>query len=178
MSVTVGLVDSEPRVHTMPGTGKPLLPGDDPFYRAPAGIDHLALGTVLRSRAVEVALFGVVPQKVSAWQLLYRTNDLHGAPQVAVTTVLLPWDADPTAARPLLSYQCAIDAVAARCFPSYALRRGPGHWGPSRPGSFCCWPASWLAAGQYRYPITRDPTGTGERHASPATAHSTASEQR
>ena len=100
------------------------MPGDDPFYRAPAGIAHLALGTVLRSRAVEVALFGVVPQKVSAWQLLYRTTDLHGAPQVAVTTVLLPWDTDPTAARPLLSYQCAIDAVAARCFPSYALRRG------------------------------------------------------
>lgn len=106
------------------GVGRPGLPGDDPFYRPPAGVDGLAAGTVLRSRAVEVALFGVVPQKVSAWQLLYRTSDLHGTPRVAVTTVLLPWDADPTVARPLLSYQCAIDAVAAQCFPSYALRRG------------------------------------------------------
>lgn len=41
-----------------------------------------------------------------------------------MTTVLLPWGADPTEPRPLVSFQCAIDAVSSQCFPSYSLRRG------------------------------------------------------
>ena len=102
----------------------PLLPPDDPFYLAPPGAELLAPGTVVRSRSVELALFGVVRQRIVAWQLLYRTCDLDGAPEVSVTTVLLPWGADPTRPRPLISFQCAIDAVAPRCFPSYALRLG------------------------------------------------------
>ncbi len=102
----------------------PLLPPDDPFYLAPPDLACLAPGTVVRSRPVELALFGLVPQRISAWQLLYRTCDLDGEPEVSVTTVLLPWDADPAVSRPLVSFQCAIDAVAPRCFPSYALRRG------------------------------------------------------
>ncbi len=102
----------------------PLLPPDDPFYLAPPDLACLAPGTVVRTRPVELALFGLVPQRISAWQLLYRTCDLDGAPEVSVTTVLLPWDADPAVSRPLVSFQCAIDAVAPQCFPSYALRRG------------------------------------------------------
>ncbi|MFD4460363.1 lipase family protein [Nocardia sp. NPDC058480] len=101
----------------------PLLPPDDPFYATPPGIDALAPGTVVRSRPVEVALFGVIRQRIAAWQLLYRTCDLDGAPEVSVTTVLLPWGASARP-RPLVSFQCAIDAVAPQCFPSYALRRG------------------------------------------------------
>ncbi|MFD3591626.1 lipase family protein [Nocardia sp. NPDC058640] len=101
----------------------PLLPPHDPFYATPPGIDLLAPGAVVRSRPVEVALFGVVRQRISAWQLLYRTCDLDGVPEVAVTTVLLPWGSSARS-RPLVSFQCAIDAVAPQCFPSYALRRG------------------------------------------------------
>lgn len=101
----------------------PLLPPEDPFYDTPPGIDALAPGTVVRSRPVEVALFGVVRQRITAWQLLYRTCDLNGTPEVSVTTVLLPWGASARP-RPLISFQCAIDAVAPQCFPSYALRRG------------------------------------------------------
>ncbi|MFD4438549.1 lipase family protein [Nocardia sp. NPDC058519] len=100
----------------------PVLPPDDPFYATPPGIEALAPGTVVRSRPVEVALFGVFRQRITAWQLLYRTCDLDGAPEVSVTTVLLPWGA--SGPRPLVSFQCAIDAVAPQCFPSYALRRG------------------------------------------------------
>ena len=40
-----------------------------------------------------------------------------------MTTVIVPRGKNP-ARCPVLSYQCAIDAVAARCFPSYALRHG------------------------------------------------------
>ena len=102
---------------------RPLLPADDPFYRPPRGYQHAEPGTVLRSRDVELAFLGLVPQPVKAIQLLYRTMDLNGEPEATVTTVIVPAELDPEHACPLLSYQCAIDAMSSRCFPSYALRR-------------------------------------------------------
>ncbi|MEV0249567.1 lipase family protein [Nocardia sp. NPDC050712] len=100
------------------------LPSADPFHRPPKGFANRPAGTVLRSRKIELALFGLVPQQVSAWQLLYRSADLHGTPEVAITTVLLPEGADPAEDRPLLAFQTAMDAVTEKCSPSYALRRG------------------------------------------------------
>lgn len=100
-----------------------LRPENDPFYYPPLGFDRLESGAIMRSRRVELALFGRIPQRVDAWQLLYRTCDLNGIAQAAVTTVILP-AGEPVGRRPLLSYQCAIDAVTSTCFPSYALRRG------------------------------------------------------
>lgn len=123
----------EPTVLRPSKRNRPLLPVDDPFYVDPTDGQQLPAGTLLRSREVELALLGVVPQKVSAWQLLYRTADLDGRPEVAVTTVLLPAGADPDEGRPLLAYQCAIDAVSSQSFPSYALQRGsrsPGNIAP------------------------------------------------
>src|SRR6476661_6813988 len=69
---------------------RPLLPRDDPFYDPPQGFQHAAPGTVLRSRDVEVAFLGLVPQKFSATQLLYRTTDLNDHPQATATTVIVP----------------------------------------------------------------------------------------
>jgi triacylglycerol lipase len=103
---------------------RPELPAKDPFSVPPQGFEHSRPGTVLRSRDVELAFLGFVPQKVTATQLLYRSTDLNGLPQAAVTTVVVPAERAAGAAGPLLSYQCAIDAVAGSCFPSYALRRG------------------------------------------------------
>jgi triacylglycerol lipase len=103
---------------------RPLLPSKDPFYTPPAGYEQALPGTVLRSRAVELAFLGLIPQRFSATQLLYRSTDLNGDPEVAVTTVVVPAQRDPDLVCPVVSYQCAIDAVAERCFPSYALRRG------------------------------------------------------
>jgi hypothetical protein len=103
---------------------RPVVPAKDPFYKPPPGFEHADPGTVLRSRDVELAFMGLVRQPFTATQLLYRTTDLHGMPQATATTVIVPTEraaADPV---PLVSYQCAIDAVAGRCFPSYALRRG------------------------------------------------------
>jgi alpha-beta hydrolase superfamily lysophospholipase len=102
---------------------RPELPDDDPFYDPPQGFQHAAPGTILRSRDVEVAFLGLIPQKFFATQLLYRTTDMHGQPEATVTTVIAPADRGPERVCPVLSYQCAIDAVASRCFPSYALRR-------------------------------------------------------
>ncbi|WP_371869941.1 lipase family protein [Mycobacterium kubicae] len=101
-----------------------LTPDEDPFYSAPPDFEQSEPGTLLRSRPVELGFLGLIKQPVQATQLLYRSTNLHGEAEVAVTTVLLPDRSDPTAVRPLLSYQCAIDAVTPRCFPSYALRRG------------------------------------------------------
>ncbi len=102
---------------------RPLLPADDPFYDPPQGFQHAAPGTVLRSRDVEVAFLGLIPQKFTATQLLYRTTDMNGEPEATVTTVIAPAERAPGQVCPVLSYQCAIDAVTSRCFPSYALRR-------------------------------------------------------
>lgn len=118
----VGSGDSESDGSIRPR--RSLLPSEDPFYVPPVDFPYHPPGTVLRTRKIRIALFGVVRQKVNAWQLLYRSSDLHGEPETAVTTVLLPHGADPNQPRPLLAFQCAIDAVAERCFPSYALRSG------------------------------------------------------
>ncbi|MGW5311312.1 lipase family protein [Nocardia thailandica] len=104
------------------GRQRPLLPSADPFWAAPADLEALAPGALIRSRPVELALFGMVRQRVRAWQLACRSSDLHGRPEVAVTTVVLPAGA-PEPDRPLLLFQSAIDAVTERCAPSYALRR-------------------------------------------------------
>lgn len=122
-----------PDLLASPWRAAPLLPPEDPFYTAPPAVESLAPGEVVRARPVETALFGLVPQRITAWQLLYRTCDLDGRPEVSVTTVLLPADADPARSRPLVSFQCAIDAVAPQCFPSYALRRGAATLGSIAP---------------------------------------------
>jgi Secretory lipase len=102
---------------------RPLLPSEDPFYQPPPGYQHAMPGTVLRSRDVELAFLGLIPQRAMATQLLYRTTDMNGNPDAAATTVIVPADVTPDKPCPVLSYQCAIDAVSSRCFPSYALRR-------------------------------------------------------
>jgi pimeloyl-ACP methyl ester carboxylesterase len=102
---------------------RPVLPRDDPFYDPPPGFQHAAPGTVLRTRDVEVAFLGLIPQKFTATQLLYRTTDMHGDPEASVTTVIAPAERAPGQVCPVVSYQCAIDAITSRCFPSYALRR-------------------------------------------------------
>ena len=103
---------------------RPTIPAKDPFYQPPQGFQHARPGTVLRSRDVELAFLGVIPQKFYATQLLYRTTDLNGEPQATVTTVVVPAERTSDGPMPIVSYQCAIDAVVGRCFPSYALRRG------------------------------------------------------
>ena len=101
---------------------RPLPPRDDCFCQAPAGFEAAVPGAVLRSRQVRVAFLGIVPQAVVAYQLLYRTTDLTGAPQAAITTVIRPAGVAVDPEAPVVSYQCAIDAVASTGFPSYVLR--------------------------------------------------------
>ncbi|OFJ51468.1 lipase family protein [Mycolicibacterium grossiae] len=103
---------------------RPQLPERDAFYTPPAGFEHARPGTVLRSRDVSLAFLGLVPQRFTATQLLYRSADMDGRPRAVVTTVVAPVQRDTTRPCPIVSYQCAIDGISGRCFPSYALRRG------------------------------------------------------
>jgi hypothetical protein len=104
-------------------TIRPRLPANDPFYDPPPGFEHAVPGTVFRSRGVELGFLGLIPQRITATQLLYRTTDMNGQPEATVTTVVVPTERGQEDVVPVVSYQCAIDAVTSRCFPSYALRR-------------------------------------------------------
>lgn len=114
-------------IGTQSAVAAPPPPQSDPFYLPPSGYEATTPGTVLRSRPVSVAAFAALPQKVQAWQILYRTTDTKDNPQATVTTVMLPWGAKPNATRPLLSYQVAEDSAAPQCAISYQLQQGAGN---------------------------------------------------
>jgi hypothetical protein len=101
-------------------------PPHDPCYKPPAGYASTAPGTILRSRRVNLAALGFLPQNVQAWQVLYRTTGYNGKPMSTVTTLVRPSGPAPQA---VVSYQIAEDASAPQCAPSYALRPGvnPGN---------------------------------------------------
>jgi len=97
-------------------------PSQDPFYQPPADYVNATLGAILRSRPVPnpLAALGIAPLDIEgAYQLLFRTSDTAGNAEAAVTTVIVPHNADPTK---LLSYQTAEDAADVDCAPSYAFQ--------------------------------------------------------
>src|SRR5439155_18460325 len=107
-----------------PGWGTTLPePHDDPFYRAPAGFESAAPGTVLASRPVTVTGLGL-PVPADAVQFLTRSTDAKGAPTTAVGTLMIPKTPYPAGPRPLVSYQPATDSLGDQCNPSYKLRAG------------------------------------------------------
>ena len=101
----------------------PTKPSNDPFYNAPAGFEKAAVGDILQSRKTPKPITGVfVPVKIqNSWQLLVRSEDSFGNPNVIVTTVMEPFNADPSK---LASYQVFEDSAKADCAPSYALQFG------------------------------------------------------
>lgn len=107
---------------------RPPLPGADEFHESPPGFAEAAPGTVLRSRRVEVGVFGGIRIANRAWQVQYRTADHRGEPQTTVATLVAPVGAS-SHPRPLLSFQCAIDSLSPVSFPSYAMRRGARSYG-------------------------------------------------
>ncbi|MDQ1515836.1 MAG: hypothetical protein QOE80_1666 [Actinomycetota bacterium] len=122
VTVGIGAASAGP---SGPGGSDPALvePHDDPFYRAPAGFESSAPGTVLASRAVTVNGLGL-PVPADSQQFLFRTTDAKGAPTTAVGTLMVPKSAYAAGARPLVSYQPATDSLGDQCNPSYKLRAG------------------------------------------------------
>jgi hypothetical protein len=115
-----GVLASVPAAYSQ---AAPIPPQSDPFYRPPTGWTSTPAGAILRWRPVQVAAFGALPLKVSAWQILFRTTSSSGRPTVAVTTVIRPSSRQPSG---LVSYQIAEDASSPQCEPSYMLRLGGG----------------------------------------------------
>ncbi len=104
----------------------PILPTEDDFYDAPASLDGIGPGEIIRTRQVELKDFWTSHHRNVGWQVLYRSTDLNGVAGVAATTIVLPRRRATGPEFQLLSFQCAIDAVTSSCFPSYALRKGTG----------------------------------------------------
>lgn len=103
----------------------PLRPSQDDFHAAPDDLRDLPLGTVIRSREVRLGFLGLVPQgRLRATQLAFRSQDLDERAEVTVATVISTGAIEPGSAPRIIGYQCAIDAISDRCFPSYNLRLG------------------------------------------------------
>lgn len=101
----------------------PALPSVDPWYNAPDGFESAKPGEILKKREVPnpIAAFRLLPINLEGSKhVMYRSEDNFGKPAVAVTTILVPHDADYTK---LLSYQVAEDAASPNCGPSYALQK-------------------------------------------------------
>ncbi|NMO01886.1 triacylglycerol lipase [Gordonia sp. TBRC 11910] len=110
LTATTGVASAEP------------APPRDSFYDAPANFAAAAAGQVLKSRPVNVRALQLFPVHVQAWQLLYRTADQYGKPDVTVTTLMIPEGARYK--RKLLSFQAATDSILRVCGPSYSLTHG------------------------------------------------------
>ncbi|WP_257233067.1 lipase family protein [Rhodococcus qingshengii] len=108
-------------IDVMQASAEPAPPYDA-FYDLPADLANFSPGEIIRSRTVAVNALQSLPIKVDGWQLLYRTVDMNGEPDAAVTTVMAPQG--PAKPRPLLSYQAATDSTLRICNPSYGLVHG------------------------------------------------------
>jgi len=103
----------------------PIPPSQDPFYQPPAGFESAAPGTILRSRPAPAKLevLNAVPINIKqVTQLLYRTTNALGQPEVTVSTVMVPNNASYDK---VVSYQVAEDSGGQiNCAPSYTLQTG------------------------------------------------------
>ncbi|SAL99476.1 hypothetical protein [Absidia glauca] len=104
---------------------KVLRPSKDDFYTPPPGFENEKPGAILKSRTLphnSLAVASVFRQNLeSVYQILYRTSDGLGAPVATVTTLFVPYGADPLK---LVSYQAAEDSSAIDCAPSYTYQSG------------------------------------------------------
>ncbi|GAA2157817.1 lipase family protein [Actinomadura napierensis] len=99
-------------------------PDQDPFYAAPANIGTYAPGQVVGTRKITPKIADL-DGKADAWQVSYRSNDSHMAPQLDVTSLIVPKKAwTGTGARPMVSVQAPEDSTGTQCSPSYGLASG------------------------------------------------------
>ena len=96
-------------------------PQNDPFYQPPDGWESKKVGTILRSRKVNINTL-VKDNLKEAWQLLYRTTyRSDDEPTTTVTTIMVPHNAQNDS---LVLYADFEDAGAPQCAPSYTWRAG------------------------------------------------------
>ncbi|KAG9602758.1 secretory lipase, partial [Aureobasidium melanogenum] len=112
---------------TIAAVASVTLPSQDPFYVQPSNISQYSPGGVIRMRQVSpnISGFTVGGQSLGSlkalYQILYRTTDNLNNAVAAVTSVLVPENADPNK---LLAYQTAYDTADPNSVPSYAFQSG------------------------------------------------------
>ncbi|PKI82518.1 hypothetical protein MVES1_004018 [Malassezia vespertilionis] len=98
-----------------PGNGP--TPGD--FEYPPDGYENTEPGTILRSRKIDPAFFGIADISGKAWQVLYRTSAQNDSmPMATLTTILVP---DHFRNDRLLLHQAIEDSASFVCRPSLGL---------------------------------------------------------
>lgn len=92
----------------------------DPFYTPPSGFGSKPKGAILKQRKIGTTLINanIVPRKVEAYQLLYRTQDTNGAAIATVTTVFIP---DFPQNNNLISFQTPYDSAWSGSDPSLSF---------------------------------------------------------
>lgn len=102
---------------------KVLTPTKDPWYDAPKDYKDKKHGDVLKIRKTpSVPRTVYFPMSVeNLWQIMFRSEDLHGNASWGVTTLLEPFHANNSR---LVLYQIAEDSSAYDCAPSYAMMYG------------------------------------------------------
>ncbi|KAL4862423.1 hypothetical protein BDV12DRAFT_207224 [Aspergillus spectabilis] len=96
-------------------------PSTDPFYIPPSGFESTSPGTILRQRRVITSFFGLIPDPVESWQLLYRTTAINGSAIATATTIFKPLF--PKRDR-FISFHTAYDSSSVSCNPSYQYLLG------------------------------------------------------
>ena len=98
-------------------------PTEDDFYSAPIGYEDAEPGEILKIRNTPHPLTSIYfPISIkNSWQVLVRSEDSFGNPNVIATTIMEPYDADPNK---VLSYQTFEDSADLDCSPSYGFQQG------------------------------------------------------
>ncbi|MFJ4654205.1 lipase family protein [Nocardia sp. NPDC088792] len=104
--------------------GLPAVPAADPFYAQPASFDGSRMGEIVASRVVDVR---DIPARapLTSWQVKYVSQDSGGTPWTTVATIIRPAGGARTSE--LVAFDPWIDALDARCNPSYQLRAGAAY---------------------------------------------------
>ncbi|KAI5955021.1 hypothetical protein KGF54_001582 [Candida jiufengensis] len=99
-----------------------LPPHLDEFYKPPKNYNSTKVGEILKVRPPPGPIRSyLAPINAIAWQILVRSENSRGEPNVIVMTLLEPPDANP---KRILSYQPFENAAILDCSPSYALLSG------------------------------------------------------
>lgn len=99
----------------------PTSPEKDAFYKAPADLSKYAPGDIIRDRPVTTADWFL--GAASIYQVLYRTTDALGKPDVTVATLFKP--RKPAAGKAKVwTIAVPSDSSSIQCQPSYSFIEG------------------------------------------------------
>lgn len=110
------------------------LLGSDPFYSEPPLRGAEKPGTLLKAQPFDVLFAGIKPGNVTAWKMMYVTENVDGTPDISTGVVMLPDDGRANATRSLVAFQEANDSVGPNCHPS-------SQWSGGAPTDASSWSA-------------------------------------